>query len=175
MKTLKIKLLKLIKLVILIIKYQINIIVEKRGGGADEIISLIIKITFILIIIIVTANITSTITKDNLKAELKEEIEIELKDKIYDEFFNILTNNEKLLISSCIHVPFNNINHIVKQKSSIYTNDNQFKNYYCITIIYNDSSSQVLFHFLSNTQFVKMELNRLYSIYDLKLNNYKIN
>ena len=147
---------------------------NSREGGADEIISLIIKITFILIIIIITANITSTITKDNLKAELKEEIEIELKDKIYDEFFNILTNDEKVLISSFIHVPFNNIKYIVKQKSSIYTNDNQFKNYYCITIIYNDSSSQVLFYFLQNTQFVKMELNRLYSIYDLKLNNYKI-
>lgn len=174
MKTLKIKLLKLIKLIILIIKYQINIIVEK-GGGADEIISLIIKITFILIIIIVTANITSTITKDNLKAELKEEIEIELKDKIYNEFFNILTNDEKVLISSFIHVPLNNIKYIVKHKSSIYTNDNQFKNYYCIVIVYNDSSTQVLFHFLQNTQFVKMELSKPYSIYDLKLNNYKIN
>lgn len=171
---LKIKSIKIIKLIILIIKYQINIIVEKRGG-ADEIISLIIKITFILIIIIVTANITSTITKDNLKAELKEEIEIELKDKIYDEFFNILTNDEKVLISSFIHVPLNNIKYIVKHKSSIYTNDNQFKNYYCIVIVYNDSSTQVLFHFLQNTQFVKMELNKLYSIYDLKLNNYKIN
>ena len=149
---------------------------EKRGG-ADEIISLIIKITFILIIIIVTANITSTITKDNLKAELKEEIEIEieLKDKIYDEFFNILTNDEKVLISSFIHVPLNNIKYIVKHKSSIYTNDNQFKNYYCIVIVYNDSSTQVLFHFLQNTQFVKMELSKPYSIYDLKLNNYKIN
>lgn len=148
---------------------------EERGGGADEIISLIIKITFILIIIIVTANITSTITKDNLKAELKEEIEIELKDKIYDEFFNILTNDEKVLISSFIHVPLNNIEYIVKHKSSIYTNDNQFKNYYCIVIVYNDSSTQVVFHFLQNTQFVKMELNKPYSIYDLKLNNYKIN
>lgn len=176
MKTLKIKLLKLIKLIILIIKYQINIIVEKRErGGADEIISLIIKITFILIIIIVTANITSTITKDNLKAELKEEIEIELKDKIYDEFFNILTNDEKVLISSFIPVPLNNIKYIVKHKSSIYTNDNQFKNYYCIVIVYNDSSTQVLFNFLQNTQFVKMELSKPYSIYDLKLNNYKIN
>ena len=175
MKTLKIKLLKLIKLIILIIKYQINIIVEKRGGGADEIISLLIKITFILIIIIVTANITSTITKDNLKAELKEEIEIELKDKIYDEFFNILTNDEKVLISSFIHVPLNNIKYIVKHKSSIYTNDNQFKNYYCIVIVYNDSNTQVLLHFLQNTQFVKMELSKPYSIYDLKLNNYKIN
>lgn len=172
---LKIKPIKLIKLIILIIKYQINIIVEKRGGGVDEIISLIIKITFILIIIIVTANITSTITKDNLKAELKEEIEIELKDKIYDEFFNILTNDEKVLISSFIHIPLNNIKYIVKHKSSIYTNDNQFKNYYCIVIIYNDSSTQVLFHFLQNTQFVKMELSKPYSIYDLKLNNYKIN
>lgn len=173
---LKIKPIKLIKLIILIIKYQINIIVEKReGGGADEIISLIIKITFILIIIIVTANITSTITKDNLKAELKEEIEIELKDKIYDEFFNILTNDEKVLISSFIHIPLNNIKYIVKHKSSIYTNDNQFKNYYCIVIVYNDSSTQVLFHFLQNTQFVKMELSKPYSIYDLKLNNYKIN
>lgn len=148
---------------------------EERRGGADEIISLIIKITFILIIIIVTANITSTITKDDLKAELKEEIEIELKDKIYDEFFNILTNDEKVLISSFIHVPLNNIKYIVKHKSSIYTNDNQFKNYYCIVIVYNDSSTQVLFHFLQNTQFVKMELSKPYSIYDLKLNNYKIN
>lgn len=148
---------------------------REEGGGADEIISLIIKITFILIIIIVTANITSTITKDNLKAELKEEIEIELKDKIYDEFFNILTNDEKVLISSFIHVPLNNIKYIVKHKSSIYTNDNQFKNYYCIVIVYNDSSTQVLFHFLQNTQFVKMELSKPYSIYDLKLNNYKIN
>lgn len=148
---------------------------REERGGADEIISLIIKITFILIIIIVTANITSTITKDNLKAELKEEIEIELKDKIYDEFFNILTNDEKVLISSFIHIPLNNIKYIVKHKSSIYTNDNQFKNYYCIVIVYNDSSTQVLFHFLQNTQFVKMELSKPYSIYDLKLNNYKIN
>lgn len=148
---------------------------SREEGGADKIISLIIKITFILIIIIVTANITSTITKDNLKAELKEEIEIELKDKIYDEFFNILTNDEKVLISSFIHVPLNNIKYIVKHKSSIYTNDNQFKNYYCIVIVYNDSSTQVLFHFLQNTQFVKMELSKPYSIYDLKLNNYKIN
>lgn len=148
---------------------------SREEGGADEIISLIIKITFILIIIIVTANITSTITKDNLKAELKEEIEIELKDKIYDEFFNILTNDEKVLISSFIYVPLNNIKYIVKHKSSIYTNDNQFKNYYCIVIVYNDSSTQVLFHFLQNTQFVKMELSKPYSIYDLKLNNYKIN
>lgn len=148
---------------------------SRERGGADEIISLIIKITFILIIIIVTANITSTITKDNLKAELKEEIEIELKDKIYDEFFNILTNDEKVLISSFIHVPLNNIKYIVKHKSSIYTNDNQFKNYCCIVIVYNDSSTHVLFHFLQNTQFVKMELSKPYSIYDLKLNNYKIN
>lgn len=148
---------------------------SREGGGANEIISLIIKITFILIIIIVTANITSTITKDNLKVELKEEIEIELKDKIYDEFFNILTNNEKVLISSFIHVPLNNIKYIVKHKSNVYTNDNQFKNYYCIVIVYNDSSTQVLFHFLSNTQFIKMELSKPYSIYDLKLNNYKIN